>query len=88
MKMAPLAKLNDGLIDLLIVKKTSRLKLFTLFPQVFSGKHIHSPILQYIQTDYFKVETEQNYLLNIDGEVKGNTPFEVIVHKQKLKVLG
>ena len=87
MKMAPMAKLNDGLIDLLIVKKTSRLKLFTLFPQVFSGKHIHSPILQYIQTDYFKVETAQNYLLNIDGEVKGNTPFEVIVHKQKLKVL-
>ena len=39
MKMAPLAKLNDGLIDFLIVEKTTRLKLLLLFPKIFSGKH-------------------------------------------------
>ena len=45
MEMAPLAKLNDGLIDFLIVEKTSRLKLLMLFPKIFSGKHLNSPYL-------------------------------------------
>lgn len=87
MKMAPLAKLNDGLIDFLIVEKTSRFKLLTLFPKIFSGKHLESPILKYIQTNYIKIETQQAGLVNIDGEIKGNTPLEMTIHKQKLKIL-
>jgi diacylglycerol kinase family enzyme len=26
--------------------------------------------------------------VNIDGEIKGNTPMEIIIHKQKLKILS
>ncbi len=88
MKMAPLAKLNDGLVDFLIVEKTSRFKLLNLFPKVFSGKHLEAPILKYIQTNYIKIETQHAGLVNIDGEIKGNTPMEIIIHKQKLKILS
>jgi len=87
MKMAPLAKLNDGLIDFLIVEKTSRLKLLLLFPKIFSGKHLNSPYLRYVQTNHIKIETQYPEIVNIDGEIKGNTSLEIIVHKQKLKVI-
>ena len=86
MEMAPLAKLNDGLIDFLIVEKTSRLKLLMLFPKIFSGKHLNSPYLRYVQTNYIKIETQKPERINIDGEMKGNTSLEIIVHKHKLKV--
>ncbi|MCF8429036.1 MAG: diacylglycerol kinase family lipid kinase [Bacteroidia bacterium] len=87
MKMAPLAKLNDGLIDFLIVEKASRLKLLMLFPKVFSGKHMNSPIVKYVQSKQIKIETETSQIVNIDGETKGNTSIEIIMHQQKLKVI-
>ncbi len=88
MKMAPLAKLNDGLIDFLIVEKASRLQLLMLFPKVFSGKHLSSSILKYIQTKHIKIETETPQLVNIDGEMKGKTSLEIIMHHQKLSVIS
>ncbi|MFZ4798018.1 MAG: diacylglycerol/lipid kinase family protein [Bacteroidia bacterium] len=87
MKMAPLAQLNDGLIDFLIVEKASRLKLLMLFPKVFSGKHMNSPLLKYVQTNHIKIETETPQTVNIDGEIKGNTSLEIIMHHQKLRVI-
>ncbi len=86
MKMAPKAILNDGLIDFLIVKKTSRLKLLMLFPKVFSGKHMNSPLLKYVQTDYIKIETEHRETVNIDGEIKGNTSLEILMHSKKIRI--
>lgn len=87
MKMAPLAKLNDGLIDFLIVEKASRLQLLMLFPKVFSGKHMSSPILKYVQAKHIAIETETPHLVNIDGEMKGNTSLQIMMHQQKLKVI-
>lgn len=88
MKMAPKALLNDGLIDLLMVKKTSRFKLISLFPKVFSGKHLSSPILKYVQTNRIIIETKHSNLVNIDGEIKGSTPMEIIMHQKLLKIIS
>lgn len=88
MKMAPLASLNDGKIDFLIVRKATRLKLLGLFPKVFSGRHLDSPLLQYVQTDYIKIETERPEMVNIDGEIKGNTSLEILMHPRKLKIIS
>ena len=88
MKMAPMASLNDGKIDLLIVKKASRLTLLGLFPKVFSGKHMDSPLLQYVQTSHLKIETEIPEIVNIDGEIKGNTSLEILMHPKKLKIIS
>ena len=33
------------------------------------------------------IETQYPEIVNIDGEIKGNTSLEIIVHKQKLKVI-
>lgn len=87
MELAPLAKLNDGLIDFLIVEKASRLQLLLLFPKVFSGKHMNSPILKYVQSKHIKIETDTPQLVNIDGEMKGNTSLQIIMHHKKLRVI-
>ncbi len=88
MKMAPMASLTDGKIDFLIVKKVSRLALLGLFPKVFSGKHMDSPLLQYIQTSHLEIETEKPEIVNIDGEIKGNTSLEILMHPRKLKIIS
>ena len=76
MKMAPHAKLNDGLIDLLLLRDVSRLRVLKIFLQSFSGKHVSDPLVEYRNAKTFSIQTEGD-LLNIDGENIGRTPIEV-----------
>ena len=87
MKMAPLARLDDGLIDLIIVRKVSRFKLLKLFPKVFAGNHISDPGVDYRQVKKFSILPEKDRQLNIDGEVLGTTPVEVEVLPQEIELM-
>jgi len=78
MKMAPKAKLNDGLMDIVVVRHgPSRLKLLSMLPQVYDGSHIDSPLLEYYQVSEFSLIPKRDEILNIDGEVIGSTPIKV-----------
>jgi len=87
MKMAPLAKLNDGKIDLIIVRKTSRLNLLKLFPKLFSGDHIKSSLVEYRQVKNFSITLKENNDLTIDGEIIGTTPLNVQMIPEMVNVL-
>ena len=88
MKMAPKAKINDGKIDLIIVRKVSRLKLLLLFPKLFNGTHIQSPLVEYKQVNEFSIIPKSKNRLNIDGEMKGQTPVNVKVYSNKIEVFN
>ena len=87
MKMAPLAKLNDGKIDLIIVRKTSRVNLLKLFPKLFSGDHIKSPLVEYRQVNNFSITLKEKNDLTIDGEIIGTTPLNVQMVPKMVEVL-
>ena len=87
MQMAPLAQLNDGYLDLIVAHKASRWKLFKMFPKVFSGKHIADPIVEYHQVKSFSVIPKEENILNIDGEMIGCTPIDVVVVPAAVDVL-
>ncbi|MCC6370331.1 MAG: YegS/Rv2252/BmrU family lipid kinase [Bacteroidia bacterium] len=86
MMMAPNARLNDGKFDVLMVEACSVWKLLKLFPKIFKGTHIGADVLTYIQTSKLKVTTSSQNITNIDGEMKGSTPFSMTVHTNKVKV--
>ncbi|MBK6975964.1 MAG: hypothetical protein IPH28_01655 [Cytophagaceae bacterium] len=86
MKMAPNADLRDGLLDILIVKKQPFYRFLTLFPTIFSGKHILSPFVQYFHADRISISSPNTFLV-VDGEQYDPGNFEVLIHKQKIKLL-
>lgn len=88
MKMAPMADLQDGLLDVLLVRKTKLMNLIKLFPKIYSGKHIQSPLLEYRQVKNISVHSEYQQALTIDGEIKGSVPFKVTVLPEKLVVIA
>jgi len=78
MKMAPKAKLDDGLMDIVVVRHgPGRLKLLSMLPQVYDGSHINSPLVEYYQVSEFSLIPERDEILNIDGEILGSTPIQV-----------
>ena len=87
MKIAPFAKLDDGKIDIVIVRKASRIQLLKLFPKLFTGEHVDSPLVEYKQVDSFSILPKETSSITIDGELIGLTPIHVQLQSQKINVL-
>ena len=87
MKIAPLAKLDDGLLDVCIINHMNKLKLFCLFPTVYLGRHLTVPQVEYFQTERLKLETEAPQDVYADGEYVCCTPIEVSVARRALRVI-
>ena len=88
MKIAPNAKLNDGLMDLVLIKNASRLKLLLLMSKLFNGTHIENDIVEYIQIKKIVLEPKNITKLNVDGEIKGLTPFELNVMHNEIEIIN
>lgn len=86
MKVAPKAILDDGLIDVILLKQASRLKLIGLFTKIFAGSHIDNPLIEYHQVRSFSIIPEEDTVLNIDGQVEGHTPIKVGVLPKAIQV--
>ncbi len=86
MKMAPKSELNDGLLDVIVVRDASRLELFSILPKVFDGSHINHPRLEYYQVKKMSIQSNNQDPLNIDGEINGTTPFEACIVPSALEV--
>ena len=86
MKIAPLAALDDGLLDILVIKHVPFFHLLRLFPLIFSGRHIHSPLVIYKKAKKFSIDAEPMTLV-IDGEIKGKTPFQAEVLGNRVNMI-
>ena len=51
MKIAPKAKMDDGLLDVCIVGAVDPLRLLRLFPTVYSGNHLNVREVEYFHAD-------------------------------------
>jgi len=89
MFMAPDAEIDDGLLDLIVVKgNLSRTILFKTLPKLFKGTHITDPNVEYYQVSRFSLKTKSEDLLNIDGELKGTSPINVEVLHNAIEVFN
>lgn len=80
MKMAPRATLDDGLIDLVVVKHGPGLfKMLSLFSKLYDGNYINDPAVEYHQVNRFVLNPDIAGPLNVDGELLGKTPAEVVM---------
>ena len=87
MKIAPRAKMDDGLLDVCIVGAVDRFRLLRLVPTVYSGHHLNIREVEYFQSTRLRVETEHPLDVYADGEYVCRTPVEVAVQPAALKVI-
>ena len=87
MKIAPQAKLDDGKLDLCVVRAMDVFRLFCLFPTVYFGRHLGFEEVEYGQTPCMKIETEHPFDVYADGEFVCKTPVEFRVARSALRVI-
>jgi diacylglycerol kinase (ATP) len=86
--LAPEAKLDDGLFDVIIIKHSNLADIIKLATQALKGEHIHNERVVYFQTDWLKVTSEEHVDLNLDGEYGGSLPKEFRILKHHLQVFA
>ncbi|RYD02222.1 hypothetical protein N752_25765 [Desulforamulus aquiferis] len=73
-RLAPRAAIDDGLFDLLIIKKTDLVRFIHLAGEAIRGYHINDQYVIYAQAREVKVSVENNMPVNLDGEYGGLLP--------------
>ncbi|THB80915.1 MAG: diacylglycerol kinase family lipid kinase [Desulfobacteraceae bacterium] len=87
MLMAPNARIDDGLMDVVIAKPLSRIDLLRALPKIFSGTHINDPHVSYVQAKRCRISCSPAKRLLPDGELMGITPALIDVHPKLLTYL-
>ncbi len=87
MRIAPRARLDDGLLDVVFVRRTGPLRLLSLFPRVYSASHLDLPEIEYRQAPCLRVETETPLDVYGDGEFICRTPVQIRVRPRGLRVM-
>jgi diacylglycerol kinase (ATP) len=86
MLITPDASYDDGLLDVLVVGPMSVPRLLTVFPKVFSGRHVSHPAVTIRRARRVRLSTE-SIVAYADGERFGALPLEVEVVPGCLGVL-
>jgi diacylglycerol kinase (ATP) len=68
MRLAPAARIDDGLLDLVIVKAMPRLALLAIFPKVYSGRHVGDPAITLVRTTRVEITVDREMTIYGGGE--------------------
>ncbi len=86
MMIAPDARIDDGLFDVVVMSRVTRRKLLSLFPAIFSGTHVQDRSVEVFRGRTVRVQTAAPWLLTPDGETFGATPITAEILPKAIRV--
>jgi diacylglycerol kinase (ATP) len=86
--LTPRAQVNDGLLDLLVVRAVPRLDFLAMLPDLRAGTHLESPDVVYAQAARIVITTSDTISVNADGEPIRGTRFEYRVGDEHVVVMA
>jgi diacylglycerol kinase (ATP) len=86
-KLAPDSCMNDGMFDLIILKKANIADFIRVATLALRGEHVKDPHVIYTKANRVKVHTDEKMQLNLDGEYGGLLPGEFVNLYRHLDVL-
>jgi len=74
MRIAPHARVDDGLLDVVVVGAMARREFLVTFPKVFSGRHVDHPAVSVHHARRVEVTADRALSVYADGERHGLLP--------------
>lgn len=89
MQVAPGARLDDGLFDVVVVEQVSKLSLLRRFPRIYRGAHLDDPAVRFRRGRVLEADALPGTVpLEVDGEVAGSLPARLEVLPGALTLIG
>jgi YegS/Rv2252/BmrU family lipid kinase len=87
MLIAPQAKANDGLFDVILVKGMSRPRILMAFEQVYRGAHLTHPKVQHAKAQLVSIRTPAPLYFELDGETFAGSTLDFAIQPGLLRML-
>jgi len=87
MKIAPLASVDDGLLDVIIVENATKLQLLRALPLVLKGKHLGSPLVKTFKAKDIQIASGEDLDVFADGEFVCKLPVHIEIVPRALTVI-
>ena len=87
LKLAPHASLRDGLLDVVTAARTSKLKLLTVLPKMFLGRHMAETSIETCVATRVVLSCDRPLTLFADGEPVTELPVELSIRRAALRML-
>jgi diacylglycerol kinase (ATP) len=86
-KIAPLARMDDGLLDVCIVPPMGLLELLRWIPRAYRGEHLAHPRIVYFQAKHISLASSSRLELFGDGEFITELPATIEVAPRSVRVI-
>jgi YegS/Rv2252/BmrU family lipid kinase len=88
MRAAPDAKLDDGLLDVVVLENVSKLAFVTkILPRVFKGTHVELPCVRVFRAAEVAISADRPFTMYADGDPIGELPLRVRAVRGAIAVL-
>lgn len=87
MRIAPFAQVDDGWLDVCIVRAVPKLEFLRIFPRVFRGTHVTHPHFLIYRARQVSVESSPPVPVLVDGDVMGMTPARFCVYPGAIEAI-
>jgi diacylglycerol kinase (ATP) len=90
MMLAPDARPDDGVFDVVLIGDVSKLDFLTTAPKIYKGRHVAHPKVEVLRSSRVEVDAGEHLPIEVEGEQVGTTPatFEVVPNALRLRVPG
>lgn len=86
MHVAPLAKIDDGLFDIIILGDFTKAELISNFPKIYKGTHLEFHKVRRYLGKNIKVSSPDKALVELDGEQPGTIEAEYRIIPKGIKI--
>lgn len=87
MMQVPFAVPDDGLLDVTLIRKASKLMVIRHATKLYDGTLVNLPFVSTFRGKEIRLDSSKKIYLEVDGESLGHTPFTFEVLPKKLKVV-
>jgi diacylglycerol kinase (ATP) len=88
MWLAPDARPDDGLFDVVLIGDVDRRDFVTTAPKLYKGKHVGHPKVEIVRSATVAVDAPEHLPIEVEGEQIGTTParFEIVPGALRVRV--
>ena len=87
MHVAPVARMDDGLLDVVMVRELGLLAVLPKLVKLYRGTILGDPAVRHLRAARVRVEADPPALIQADGQMAGRTPVEFSLLRQALSVV-
>lgn len=88
MMIAPQADLTDGIFDVYVIQKMSKLSFLISFPKIYKGAHARDSRVNFFQAKHVVLAVKDDAAgVQCDGEIIGQTPQKIVCCPKKVQIL-